>query len=244
MKQFKFRNSKKLKQAGVTAITSLAASLIFGVCAYPIVAVAEERTVEPQSVTIDVIVKETQDVYSISLTETENGYTAVCDTDESFAYEVTADEAMTTVYCEGGYEEDDATYELSYAFIQSEDGEDNESVLSVTKGADAVEVKISLGASIIYYDAYLEGEEKETLSATLSEDCTSISVAPQDNKAVASSDVMMVKIIIPDQLLIEDFENTLKIAETELFPQIYEIVAFIVMIALAILGIAMLFVAG
>ena len=169
MKQFKLKNSKKLKQAGVTAITSLAASLIFGVCAYPIVAVAEEKAVEPQSVTIDVTVKETQDVYSISLTETENGYTAVCDTDESFSYEVASDEKMTTVYCEGGYAEEDSTYELSYAFIETEDGADNESVLSLTKGADAVEVKISLGASIIYYDAYLEGEETEDVTATLSE---------------------------------------------------------------------------
>lgn len=245
MKRLNLKNNKKLKRVGITAVTTLAAGLIFGLCASPIVAAAEQKPSEPENVKIDVMIKETENVYSIALTETENGgYTVVCDSDDTFAYEVSASETMTTVYCAGLSVDGDWTYELNYTFVQTADGEDNENLLSVTKGADVVEVKLSFGSEIIYYDAYLEGEEKSDLSAVLSDDCTSITIGTQENKAVAASDVMTVKIIIPDQLLVEDFENTWLLAEIELFPKIYMTVAIIVMISLAILGIAMLFVAG
>ena len=243
MKKFSFKNNKKLKQAGITAITSLVAGLALGAYAYPIVAVAEEQP-EPKTVTIDVTIKETQDVYSIALTETENGYTAVCDNDASFDYEVAVSEEMTTVYCAGVYLDNEWTYEMNYSFIETAEGEDNESVLTVTKGVDEVEVTISLETSIVYYDAYLEGEEKADLTATLSEDGTSISVMSQENKVVFASDVMTIKLVALDDLLIEDFEKTMELAESELFPKIYTIVAIIVLIALVVLGIAMLFVAG
>lgn len=244
MKKFNLKNSNKIKKASLTAITTLAAGLVFAFSAAPIVASAEQSAVEPESVKIDVSIKETQDVYSVSLVESENGYTAVCDADESFAYETVVGEDMTTVSFGGLYVDGAWTYEMNYTFFESAEGEENENVLTVTKGADVVEVKISLGESIIYYDAYLEGEDKANLSAVLSEDGTSITVAPQENKAVAASDVMTVKIIIPDNLLIEDFKNTIELAEGVLFPKIYLTVAIIVLIALVILGFAMLFVAG
>ena len=70
MKKMNLKNS--FKKICLTAITSIAACLIFGANVYPSVASAEEVSAT-NTVTIDVTVKETQDVYSIELTKEENG---------------------------------------------------------------------------------------------------------------------------------------------------------------------------
>ncbi len=49
------------------------------------------------------------------------------------------------------------------------------------------------------------------------------------------------KVTLPDESLVEDFENTLKVAETVFLPKIYLAVAAILMVALIIVGYAMLF---
>ena len=49
------------------------------------------------------------------------------------------------------------------------------------------------------------------------------------------------KVTLPDESIVEDFENTLKVAETVFLPKIYLAVAAILMVALIIVGYAMLF---
>lgn len=73
-------------------------------------------------------------------------------------------------------------------------------------------------------------------SETLSEDgdANKISVT----KDADDSDA---KVTLPDESLVEDFENTLKVAETVFLPKIYLAVAAILMVALIIVGYAMLF---
>ena len=175
---------KNFRRIGLTAITSFAACLIFGANAYPVVASAEEAT-PANTVTIDITVKETQDVYSIELTKENNGeYVVSCEGDESFVYTVSETDGVTTVACSGLKDEGEWTYEMTYVV-------ENENSFSVTKGADAVEVKI----------------------------------------------------IIPDTALVDEFKDTLKIADNILIPKIYLGVAGILFVILVIFGFAMLCVA-
>lgn len=234
---------KKLKKIGLTAFTSLASLLILGANAYSVVASAEEETPK-NAVTIGVTLKETKDVYSIELTKEEGEYVVACEDDETFVYTLNqTDEALTMEFA-GLATQGEWTYEMTYVVYENSETENCESVLSVTKGADLVDVEISLGSAIVDYDAYLEGEEKTDLSATLSNGGKTLTVNSEEEKAVAASDVMTVKIIIPDTLLVEDFQNTLEVAEEKLIPKIYLIVAAILLVALVIVGFAMLFVAG
>ena len=175
----------KLKKIGVTVITTLAACLVFGTNAYPVLAAAEE--VPDNTITLDVTVKETQEVYSIELTQEETGeYVLVCDTDASFTYTVNKTANTTSVDCAGLLNQGEWTYEMTY--VVCEDGSTT-SKLSLTKGSDVVDVKITL----------------------------------------------------PDEMLVEDFQNTLKIAEDVLMPKIYLIVSTLLMVALIIVAYAMLF---
>ncbi len=175
---------KNFRKIGLTAITCFAASLIFGANVYTAVASAEEVAPE-NTVTIDVTVKETQDVYSIELTKEEDGeYVVSCEGDESFVYTVSETDGVTTVACSGLKDEGEWTYEMTYVI-------EDENSISVTKGADAVEVKI----------------------------------------------------VIPDTALVDEFKDTLKIADNILIPKIYLGVAGILLVLLVIFGFAMLCVA-
>lgn len=148
MKKMNLKNS--FKKICLTAITSIAACLIFGANVYPSVASAEEVSAT-NTVTIDVTVKETQDVYSIELTKEENGeYVASCSADESFAYTVSETDGVTTVACSGLKDDGEWTYEVTYV-VEAENG------VSVTKGADVVDVKI------VMPDATLVDEFEYTL---------------------------------------------------------------------------------
>ncbi|MBR2341789.1 MAG: hypothetical protein IKA72_05225 [Clostridia bacterium] len=232
-----------LKKIGITAIASLAAGLVFGANVYPVVASAEETAVN--LVTIDVTVEETQNVYSVELTKAANGeYLAFCEADESFSYTVSETDGVTSIAFAGLLEQGEWTYEMTYDVYQSTDGQNCENMLSVTKGADVVEVKLSADAAILEYNAYLQGTGNSQLNATLSEDGKTLTVNSEGNKAVAASDIMTVKIVLPDATLVEDFKNTLQIAEDALIPSIYLTVAAILLIALMLVFCAMLFAVG
>ena len=229
------------KKIGMSILTSFAACLIFGANAYSVVASAEEAK-DINVVTIDVTVKETQDVYSIDFAQDENGECVVsCEADESFVYAVNHEDGVTTVDCSGLLEQDVWTYEMTYVIYAGAEDKNAETVLSVTKGADVVEVKISLSAVIVDYDAYVEDEQKSEVSTTLSNDGKTLTVFPSENNAVAASDVVTVRIIIPDMTLVGQLEDALnKAASTFLVPEVYLIVAAVLLVILAGLGIAII----
>lgn len=190
MKKVSLIDRLNFRKIGVTALVSFAACMIFGANAYPMVASAEEEKPE-NAVTIDVTVKQTQDVYSIEIVKENDEYVLSCDSDESFVYSVSEENGVTTMECSGLLEQDEWTYEMTYVVSETFEEEKSEGAISVTKGSDVVDVKI----------------------------------------------------VIPDSTIMDDFNATWELAKEMLLPKIFLIVAGILFVALVIFGFAMLCIA-
>lgn len=158
-------------------------------------------------------------------TEKISEVSAVCQGNEAFTYEVVASEGVTTIDCYGGVEKGNAwTYELNYTVAIDAAALGDELVFNIvgeewTETLENVEAEITMPDSIVYYDAYSgEGEDKSNVDASLSDDGKTIIVSSNKNEAVAVADAITVKILLPNDALIQDFDNTMAEAEKWIWP--------------------------
>ncbi len=150
---------------------------------------------------------------------------AVCEGNEAFSFEVVNGDSQTTIDCFGGVAVGNAwTYEFNYTVSVATESLGDELVFNIVgedwmNAIEDVQAEISLPNSIVYYDAYSgEGENKSDVDASLSEDGKTIIVSSNRNEAVAAADAITVKIVLPNDALIQDFNNTMDEAEKWIWP--------------------------
>ncbi len=170
--------------------------------------------------------------------------TAVCEGNTEFTYVVTGDENSTTIECLGGVSVGSVwTYEIAYTVALDSSMLGAELVFSIVDERwqatiKNVEAEITLPNSIINYDIYnANGESAADVAASISQDGKTIKVSSQ-TEAVAASSAIMVKVVLPDADLLEDFNATMEQAEEWIWPPLLTWILAILVVALC--GILML----
>jgi hypothetical protein len=168
--------------------------------------------------------------------------TAVCAGNNEFSYMVTGDETSAIIQCFGGVKLGSVwTYELDYTVAIDSSLLGEEIVFSIVDEdwqttIKNVEAEITLPDSIVNYDIYnADGEIAPDVAASISQDGKTIKVSSQP-KAVAASSAIMVKVVLPDEDLIKDFNATMERAEEWIWPPLLPwLLAILVVVVCSIL---------
>ena len=98
-----------------------------------------------------------------------------------------------------------------------------------------MEAEISLPDSILAYDAYCGDESsKSDVTASVSEDGKSLIVSSKNREAEMASSAITVKITLPNEALIQDFGETMELAQQSEIVLLISIVPYVI-IAILIL---------
>lgn len=163
-----------------------------------------------------------------------------CEGNEEFSYGVIAGQDETTIECYGGVECGAVwTYEFNYTIKADETELGNELVFNIIgegwpETVENVEADISLPDAILSYGAYSgDGENASNVTASVSDDGKSLKVSSKNREAVASS-AITVKIQLPSEALVQDFNETMELAQQSEVMLLLSVLPYI-LIAVAIL---------